>query len=150
MQCHSVTSFETAPSLANGPIMAGDRWGIPRELQRLLSPIGYGSTGSVCERSLTAGKILFTGRETCSLYLVLWLCARKALASSVLNETYVSRYALVIELLWIFALIYSKFQPLLNSWWLFIFLMLKEWQRTDFSQIVVGTVCVVWIPLIVK
>ena len=25
-------------------------------------------------RSLTAGKIHFTGRQTCSLYLVLWLC----------------------------------------------------------------------------
>ena len=34
----------------------------------------YGSTGGVCGRSLTAGKILFTGRQTCSLYLVLWLC----------------------------------------------------------------------------
>ena len=31
----------------------------------------YGSTREVCGRSLTAGKILFTGRQTCSLYLVL-------------------------------------------------------------------------------
>ena len=46
----------------------------PWELKRLLSLIGYGSTGGVCGRSLTAGKILFTGRQTCSLYLVLWLC----------------------------------------------------------------------------
>ena len=30
--------------------------------------------GGVCGRSLTEGKILFTGRQTCSLYLVLWLC----------------------------------------------------------------------------
>ena len=29
-----------------------------------ISHIGYGSTGGVCGRSLTAGKILFTGRET--------------------------------------------------------------------------------------
>ena len=39
--------------------------GIPRELQRLLSPIGYGSTGGISGRSLTAGKIIFTGRQTC-------------------------------------------------------------------------------------
>ena len=52
----------------------GDWGGVPRELQRLLSLIGYGSSGGVCGRSLTAGKILFTGRQTCSLYLVLWLC----------------------------------------------------------------------------
>ena len=38
----------------------------------------YGSTGGVCGRSLTEGKILFTGREPCSLYLVLWLCGCKA------------------------------------------------------------------------
>ena len=30
--------------------------------------------GGVCGRSLTAGKILFTESQTCSLYLVLWLC----------------------------------------------------------------------------
>ena len=46
------------------------------ELQRLLSLIGYGSTGGVCGRSLTEGKILFTGRQTCSLYFVLGLCGR--------------------------------------------------------------------------
>ena len=34
--------------------------------------------GGVCGRSLTAGKILFTGRQTCSLYLVLWLCGSDA------------------------------------------------------------------------
>ena len=45
-------------------------------LQRLLSLIGYGSTWRVCGRSLMAGKILFTGRQTCSLYLVLWLCGK--------------------------------------------------------------------------
>ena len=32
------------------------------------------SVGGVCGRSLTEGKILFTGKQTCSLYLVLWLC----------------------------------------------------------------------------
>ena len=35
------------------------------------SPISRLSMGGVCGRSLTAGKILFTGRQTCSLYLVL-------------------------------------------------------------------------------
>ena len=43
------------------------------------SPISHwllGSTGRVCRRSLTEWKILFTGRQTCSLYLVLWLCGR--------------------------------------------------------------------------
>ena len=65
---------ETARSLANGPIVAGGWGGIPRELQRLLSLIGYGSTGGVCGRSLTERNILFTGTQTCSLYLVLWLC----------------------------------------------------------------------------
>ena len=51
-------------------LLAGGWGGIPRELQRLLSLIGYGSTGGVCGRSLTAVKILFTGRQTRSLYLV--------------------------------------------------------------------------------
>ena len=58
------------------PYSCGGLSGIPRELQRLLSLIGYGSTGGVCGRSLTVGKILFTGRQTCSLYLVLWLCGQ--------------------------------------------------------------------------
>ena len=41
------------------------------------SPISLLSTGGVCGRSLTVGKILFTGRQICSLYLVLWLCGQK-------------------------------------------------------------------------
>ena len=43
--------------------------------------VGGGAEGEVCilrcpgiGRILTAGKILFTGRQTCSLYLVLGLC----------------------------------------------------------------------------
>ena len=44
---------------------------VPRELQRLLSLFCL----CLCGRSSTAGKILFTWRQTCSLYLVLWLCA---------------------------------------------------------------------------
>ena len=34
------------------------------------SPISLLSMGGVCERTITAGKILFTGRQTCSLYLL--------------------------------------------------------------------------------
>ena len=56
MKRHSVTSLGTARLLANGPIVVGAEG----ELQRLLSLIGCGSTGGVCGRSLTAGKILFT------------------------------------------------------------------------------------------
>ena len=55
-------------------LVEGGWGGIPRELQRLLSLIGYGSTGGVSGRSLTVRKILFTWRQTCSLYFVLWLC----------------------------------------------------------------------------
>ena len=73
-----MTSLETARSLANGPIEAGGLGWISRELQRLLSLIGYGSTGGVCGRSLMDGKILFTGSQTCSLYLVLWLCGTES------------------------------------------------------------------------
>ena len=71
MQRRSVTSLETARSLANvlsGRGLRGNSQGIAA------SPISLLSMGGVCGRSLTAGKILFTGRQTCSLYLVLWLC----------------------------------------------------------------------------
>ena len=37
------------------------------------SPISLLSMGGVCGRSLMPVKILFSGRQTCSLYLVLWL-----------------------------------------------------------------------------
>ena len=47
---------------------------ILRSLGIVASPISLSSMGGVCGRSLTAGKIHFTGRQTCSLYLVLWLC----------------------------------------------------------------------------
>ena len=98
MQRHSVTSLETARSLANGPIEAGG-WGrIPRELQRLLSLTGYASTGGVCRRSLTAGKILFTWRQTCSLYLVLWLCGLHLLTCILLiyNVFFCIKYYLLL------------------------------------------------------
>ena len=48
--------------------------GILRSPGIVASPISLLSMGGVCGRSLTAGKILFTGKKTCSLYLVLWLC----------------------------------------------------------------------------
>ena len=74
VQRHSVMSLDTACSLANGPSWGGGGclrenyvFCVPRELQRLLSLL---SMGGVCGRSLTVGKILFTGRQTCSLYLV--------------------------------------------------------------------------------
>ena len=88
MQRHSVMSLETARSLANGPIWrggGGEIWGgvgsvAEGEVCILRSPgiaashISLLSIGGVCGRSLTAGEILFTGRQTCSLYLVLQLC----------------------------------------------------------------------------
>ena len=66
--------------LANGPSWGGGGRGAEEEVCILrspgiaASPISLLSMGGVCGRSLTAGKILFTGRQTCSLYLVLWLC----------------------------------------------------------------------------
>ena len=43
VQRHSVTSLDATPPLANGPIVAGGWGGIPRQLQRLQSLIGYGA-----------------------------------------------------------------------------------------------------------
>ena len=72
-------------------LVAGGWGGILREYQRLLSLIGYGSSGGVCGRRLTAGKVLFTGRQICSLYLVLWLCVLFLLwCSSQKNSRYLS------------------------------------------------------------
>ena len=74
VQRHSVTSLETARSLANGPSWGEGGEGevcILRSPGITASPISLLSMGGVCGRSLTAGKILFTGRQTCSLYLVL-------------------------------------------------------------------------------
>ena len=71
VQRHSLTSLETARSLANGPSWGGG--GAEGEVCILRSPgfaafpISLLSMGGVCGRSLTAGKILFTGRQTCSL-----------------------------------------------------------------------------------
>ena len=70
-QRHSVTSLETARSLANGPSWGGGVlrekyvFCIPRELQHLLSLF------CLWEESMGGGgEILFTGRQTCSIYLV--------------------------------------------------------------------------------
>ena len=67
-------ALETACSLANGPSWGGGG-GARRSSGIAASPISLLSMGGVCGRSLTAGKILFTGGQTCCLYLVLWLCA---------------------------------------------------------------------------
>ena len=75
MQRHSLTSIETARSLANDPSWGGGVEGevyILRSPWIAVSPISLLSMGEVCGRSLTAMKILFTGRQTCTLYLVLY------------------------------------------------------------------------------
>ena len=77
VQRHSVTSLETARSLAKMAAVGGGGGGTEGEVCILrspaiaASPISLLSMGGVCGRRLTAGKILFTGRQTCSLYLVL-------------------------------------------------------------------------------
>ena len=80
MQHHSVTSLETHWLMA---LIGGGGEGevcILRSPGIVASPISLLSIGRVCgRRSLTAGKILFTGRQTCSPYLVLWLCGLKRL-----------------------------------------------------------------------
>ena len=68
VQRHSVTSHETARLLANDPSGGGLRRNSPGIAA---SPVSLLSMGGVCGLSLTAEKILFTGRQTCSLYLVL-------------------------------------------------------------------------------
>ena len=70
-QC--TTSLDTARSLANGPSWGGWERCILRSPGIAASPVSFLSMGGACGRSLTAEKILFTGRQTCSLYLVLWL-----------------------------------------------------------------------------
>ena len=76
VQRHSVTSLEIARSLANGPSWGGRRGAegevcILHSLGIAASPISLLSMGGVWGRRLTTGNILFTGRQTCSLYLVL-------------------------------------------------------------------------------
>ena len=74
MQRHSVTSLKTARLLVNDHSGGGAEGEFPGNCNVSYLSFVYGSTGGACGRSLTAGKILFTGRQTCSLYLVLWLC----------------------------------------------------------------------------
>ena len=64
------TSLETAHSLANCPNYgrAEGEVCILRSPGVAASPISLLSMGGVCGRGLTAGKILFIGRQTCSLY----------------------------------------------------------------------------------
>ena len=66
--------LETVRSLADGPSWKEGAEGevcILLSLGIAASPISLFSMGGICGRSLTAGKILFTRRQTCSLYLVL-------------------------------------------------------------------------------
>ena len=78
VQRHSVTSLETARSLAKGSSWVGGGGVAEAEVCILrspgiaASPISLLSIVGVCGWSLTSEKILFTGRLTCSLYLVLW------------------------------------------------------------------------------
>ena len=65
--------YETARSLANDHSGGGAEGEFPENCSVSYLSFVYGSNGRVCGRSLTAGKILFTGRQTCSFYLVLWL-----------------------------------------------------------------------------
>ena len=69
-----MTSLETVRSLANGPIVAGGWGGIPRELQRLLSLIGYGCTGGVCGRSNGGGNSLHWKANMLPLFSIMILC----------------------------------------------------------------------------
>ena len=71
VQRHSMTSHGTARLLANDPSSGGLRGTSPVNCSISYLSFVYGSTGGVCGQSLTVGKILFTGRQTCSLYLVL-------------------------------------------------------------------------------
>ena len=50
------------------------------------SPISFLFMGRVCRRSLTAEEILFTGKQTCFLYLVLWLCGKVLLRQWLTRE----------------------------------------------------------------
>ena len=70
MQRHSMTSLETARSLANDNSGGGLRGNSPGIAE---SPISLLSMEALEElwAELNGGKILFTGRQTCSLYLVL-------------------------------------------------------------------------------
>ena len=68
LQRHSVTHSKLRAHWLM-TLVRGGGLGVLQELQRLLSLL-LSMTG-VCGRSLTAGKIILTGRQTCSLYLVL-------------------------------------------------------------------------------
>ena len=81
MQRHSVTSLETALSLVGGGGGVGLRekhvFCVPAGIAA--SPVSLLSMGGVCGRSLTVGKILFTGMQIWSLYLVIWLCGASSM-----------------------------------------------------------------------
>ena len=68
-----ITSLETARSLANDPSLLRENYVFCVPRREWYCSVSYLSLfiGGVCGRSLTPGKILFGGRQTCSLYLAL-------------------------------------------------------------------------------
>ena len=85
VQRHSMTSHGTERLLVNDPSGGGLRGNSAGNCRVSYLSFVYGSTGRVCGRSLTVGKILFTGMQTCSLYLVLWHCDFGVMRHSVLR-----------------------------------------------------------------
>ena len=77
------------------------------------SPISLLSMGGVCGRSLTEGKILFTGRQTCSLYLVLWLCGSLDPVVSII--TLCVHRVIILNRGSMFAFPWREFSPPLSS-----------------------------------
>ena len=67
------------------------------------------SMGGVCGRSLTTEKIFFTGRQTWSLYLVLWLCD---LFACMISD---DRRVIILNRASMFAFQWREFSPPLNS-----------------------------------
>ena len=95
VQRHSVTSLDTVSSLANGPSSLVRRGGgaegevcILRSSGIAAFPISLLSMGGVSGRSLTAGKIIFTEKQTCPLYLVLSLCAKNTRKIKYFKKSY--------------------------------------------------------------
>ena len=88
VQRHSVTSLETARSLANDP-SAGGRGGSEGEVWIPCSPriCGVSYLSFVYGRSLWGGgeNYLHWKVNICSLYLVLWLCDHATLAWQILR-----------------------------------------------------------------
>ena len=95
---------------------------VPRAISA--APISLLSMGGVCGRSLTARKILFTGRQTWSLYLVLWLCGW---------------YQHVIEMLfWLYICSHSvsRIRTEGKNFWIYLLLQIFYQKKKDQSRII--------------